>query len=91
MEYIIIGVVLAAALACPLLMCGPMLLRRFGIVRGGSADMSCMGMTHSASKSQPEMRDLIARRDAIDREIASVEASGQRPPGEPHRITEARH
>ena len=80
MEYVIIGVIVAAALACPVLMCGPMLLRRFGIIKGGSTNMSCMGMKHSASKAQPDMRELVARRDAIDREIASVEASGQRPP-----------
>jgi hypothetical protein len=75
MEYIIVGVVVAAALACPVLMCGPMLLRRFGI-KGGSADMSCMGMMPGGRKpSDPQVRDLLARRNAIDAEIARVQSS----------------
>lgn len=74
MEYVIIGVIVAAALACPVLMCGPMLLRRFGIIKGGDAGMSCMGMIPDGRKSQDQqLRDLIARRDEVDAEIARVE------------------
>jgi hypothetical protein len=75
MEYVIIGAVVATALACPVLMCGPMLLRRFGIIKGGDAGMSCTGMMPGERTSQDQQRrDLIARRDEIDAEIARVES-----------------
>ena len=75
MEYVIVGLIVAAALACPVVMCGPMLLRRFGIIKGGDAGMSCMGMTPAGGKSQnQQLPDLISRRDAIDAEIAQVES-----------------
>ena len=79
MEYVIVGLIVAAALACPVVMCGPMLLRRFGIIKGGDAGMSCMGMTPAAGKSQKQqLPDLISRRDAIDAEIAQVESHQSR-------------
>lgn len=75
MEYVIIGVIVAAALACPVLMYGPMLLRRFGIIKGGSADMSCMGMMPGERKSNDqELRKLIARREEVDAEIARIQS-----------------
>ena len=75
MEYVIIGAVVAAALACPVLMCGPMLLRRLGILKGESADMSCMGTKPSVRTSQDHTGALQARRAEIDSEIARLEAA----------------
>lgn len=76
MEYVIIGVVLVAALACPVLMWGPMLLRRFGILKGGSAGMSCMGMMSTGTPSRrQQLRDLTAKRRAIDDEIARIKSA----------------
>ena len=93
MEPLIIGVIVAAALACPVLMCGPMLLRRLGITKGESADMSCMGMMSARRPGQDQqLRDLTAKREEIDREIARMESATstgvpreqtQSPPGGP--------
>ena len=93
MEPLIIGVIVAAALACPVLMCGPMLIRRFGIIKGGSTDTSCMGMMSSRRPGQAQqLRDLTAKREEIEREIARIESATsagvpreqtQPPPGGP--------
>src|SRR5436190_1505111 len=88
MEYLIIGVVVAAALACPVFMCGPMILRRVGLMQAADNDMSCMGMM-----SEPRPRDLaqlVSRRNELDDEIASVEASLQARLLLPHRTAARR-
>jgi len=70
MEYVIIGVIVAAALACPVLMCGPMLLRRFVVTKSRGSDMSCMGITAPSRTSHESVNDLKAQRAGIGAEIA---------------------
>ena len=74
MEYAIIGLIVAAALACPVLMCGPMILRRIGILKGG-APADCMApIEHSASAGLSELRRQRAK---IDQEIRELDASAR--------------
>lgn len=83
MEPVIIAVIVAAALACPVLMCGPMLLRRFGLMKGAGSDMSCIGMMQSRPSTQDQqVKELKAKREEIDREITEIEASLDRHDGE---------
>ena len=75
MEPVIIAVIVAAVLACPVLMCGPMLLRRFGLMKGAGSDMSCMGTMQSRPSTQDQqVKELRAKREEIDREITEIEA-----------------
>ena len=72
MEPLIIGVIVAAALACPVLMCGPMVLRRLGILtRGAVADCEAP-MKRGASA---DLSELHQQRENVDREISELEAS----------------
>lgn len=88
MEPLIIGVIVAAALACPVLMCGPMFLRRLGIIKAESTDMSCMGMMSDRRTGRDQqLRDLTAKREEIDAEIAGIESATST--GVPHEQTQS--
>ena len=69
MEWLFLVVALAA-LACPVTMLAPMLLRRLGIRRGGAA-RSCGRMSHD-QKPALDTEALRARRAELDREMASL-------------------
>ncbi len=73
MEWIIIPIVLAAALICPTMMFGPMLLQRLGLRKKSSSGMSCMGMSTGNAEPSEGRKDLRHQRSDIDREIAAME------------------
>lgn len=69
MEWLFLVVALAA-LACPVTMLAPMLLRRLGIRRGGAA-RACGWMSHD-EKPALDAEALRARGAELDREIESL-------------------
>lgn len=76
MNWVLIAIAVAA-LICPITMFGPMLLQRLGFRKGGEqAGMSCMGMRSPPRRdATDDVKSLRARRDALDGEIARVQAS----------------
>ncbi len=71
MNWIFVAVA-AAALLCPVMMWGPMLLGRLGIGKRRGA-MSCMP-DHSASPDQAPLRHLRQEREKVERQIAELQA-----------------
>lgn len=71
MNWIFVAVA-AAALLCPVMMWGPMLLGRLGIGKRRSS-MSCMP-GHSAPEDQAPIRKLREEREKVERQIAELQA-----------------
>lgn len=70
MEWIIVAAIAGAALICPAMMFGPVLLQRLGLRKGSAASMSCMGMPMKDSSRGNELEVLRRRRAELDEEIA---------------------
>lgn len=69
MDWMIIAIIAGAALVCPAMMLGPMLLQRLGSRNGASA-MSCIPMFGHDRRSVGALAVLRRRRTALDEEIA---------------------
>ncbi len=83
MTLVIIAIIAGAALVCPLTMFGPALLRRCGLMKGTSGDMSCMGMMQGRRYAGDQQLDVLhTRRAEVDRAIAQL-ASQLSEPAQP--------
>ena len=74
MEWVIVAAIAGAALICPAMMFGPVLLQRLGLRKGSAASMSCMGMPIKDSSPRDELELLRRRRAELDNEIAMTPA-----------------
>ncbi len=80
MTLVIIAIVAGTALVCPLTTYGPALLRRFGLTKGTSGGMSCMGMMQGRGHAGDQQVDALrTRRAEVDREIAWLESQLSEP------------
>lgn len=71
MEWIVVAIIAVAALICPAMMLGPMLLQRLGLRKGAStSSMSCMMMSGGGSAPGDQLEGLRRRRAVLDEEIA---------------------
>lgn len=73
MEWVIVAAVAGAALICPTVMFGPVLLHKLGLRKGSPAAMSCLGMQSKDSARGRELEVLHRRRAELDDEIAMTQ------------------